>query len=88
MPESGAALRVLFIYYEPGPSGQTEHVLTLAQRQDRARIDVTVVLPDLLNCQVALFEAAGARVIILPIRKLILPYSALSGLCRLIRQGD
>jgi len=88
MPESGAALRVLFVYYEPGPSGQTEHVLTLAQRLDRARFEVTVVLPDLLKSQVARFEAAGARVVILPIRKLIWPFSALSGLWRLIRQGD
>ena len=88
MPDPGVVLRVLYVYYEPSPSGQTEHVLTLIQGLDRDRFAVTAVLPDLLATQAARFEAAGAQVIIHPIRKLFWSISALSGLWRVIRQGE
>lgn len=83
-----AALRLLYVYYEPSPSGQTEHVLTLVQRLDRQRFDVTVVLPDLLEAQASRFAATGAQVITLPIRKLAWKSKALSGLWQLVRQGN
>lgn len=82
-----ATLRLLYVYYEPSPSGQTEHVLTLVQRLDRQRFDVTVVLPDLLEAQASRFSATGAQVIILPIRKLFWKPNALTGFWRLIRKG-
>lgn len=87
MPEPARVIRLLYVYYEPSPSGQTEHILTLVQRLDPARFDVTVALPDLLSTQVELFEAAGARVVTLPIRKLFWKPAAVAGLWQLIRQG-
>lgn len=80
-------LRILYVCYEPSPSGQTEHVLSLVRCLDRERFDVSVVLPDLLISQVQRFEKAGARVIILPIRKLIWPLPAIAGLVSEIRRG-
>jgi len=86
MPEQ-PALRLLYVVYEPNPSGQTEHVLSLVQGLDRRRFAVTVVLPDLLSAQAPRFAAAGAQVVTLPIRKLFWRPPALRGLPRLIRQG-
>jgi glycosyltransferase involved in cell wall biosynthesis len=61
-------------------------VLSLVQRLDPASFDVTVVMPDLLLSQKHRFEAAGARVVLLPIRKLIWPISAVTGLIAEIRR--
>ncbi len=85
MPEP-SALRLLYLYYEPSPSGQTEHVLTLVQHLDRKRFAVTVVLPDLLEAQGSRFAAASAQVVFLPIRKLFWKPAALVGVWRLVRQ--
>lgn len=88
MSETAARIRLLYVYYEPNPSGQTEHIQTLVQRLDRQRFDITVVLPDLLESQAARFAETGARVVLLPIRKLFWRPTALSGLWRIIRQGN
>lgn len=86
MPETTPLLRVLYLYYEPSPSGQTEHVLSLVQGLDRTRFEAAVILPDLLASQVQRFEAAGIRVCVLPIRKLVWPISAVTGLIAEIRR--
>lgn len=82
-----AVLRLLLVYYEPNPSGQTEHILTLVERLDRQRFEVTVVLPDLLEGQVSRFASTGAQVVTLPIRKIFWQPKAVAGLWRIIRQG-
>ncbi len=87
MPETAARIRLLYVYYEPNPSGQTEHILTLVQRLDRKRFEITVVLPDLLESQAVRFAETGAQVVLLPIRKLFWQPAAFSGLWRIIRQG-
>lgn len=88
MPEHPDTIRLLYVYYEPSPSGQTEHIITLVEHLAQKRFEVTVALPDLLSTQVERFEAAGARVVTLPIRKLFWKPSAVRGLWRLIRQGE
>ena len=88
MSETAPRIRLLYVYYEPNPSGQTEHLLTLVQRLDRNRFAITVVLPDLLETQAARFAETGAQVVLLPIRKLFWRPAAVSGLWRLIRQGS
>jgi len=44
-------VRVLLIYYEPQPSGQTAHVLSLVRGLDPARFRLTVALPERLWAQ-------------------------------------
>ncbi len=88
MPEPSRALRILFVYYEPSPSGQTEHLLSLVQRLDRQRFEVTVALPTLLESQADNYRAAGARVVPLPIHKLLWPPKAISGLIAEVRRGE
>jgi len=77
-------MNVLLLYYEPRPSGQTAHVLSLAQGLDPA-FRVTVVLPDKLIECLPLFEATGARVVPLPLRKVTWDPRVISTLVRLIR---
>jgi glycosyltransferase involved in cell wall biosynthesis len=80
-------LRILQIYYEPRISGQTTHVLSLARFLDKDRYQITVVLPThLQHCEPA-FLQTGAKVVLLPLRKLFWPLSAVIALIRLIREG-
>ena len=77
-------MRILLIYYEPRPSGQTRHVLSLVQGLNR-RHSLTVVLPQTLESCIAAFEQAGARAIALPLGKVAWSPMTLAQLGRLIR---
>lgn len=79
-------MKVLFIYYEPQPSGQTTHVLSLVRGLDRRRYQLVVVLPEELESSAATFEQSGARVVPLPLRKALWPPRAILALVRLIRK--
>jgi len=81
-------LNVLLIYYEPQPSGQTTHVLSLAQGLDRSRYNVTVVLPANLQHTVQAFRQTGATVVPLPLRKVVWSPSAVSTVTRRIRRQN
>lgn len=94
--EVGSALKLLEIYYEPAPAGQTRHVFALTQALTRRRHCVTVVLPkDLLAHPPSTVpwrtqqDGAGqpaARIVPLPMRKLLWPRESLLELARMIRQ--
>jgi len=77
-------VNILMLYYEPQPSGQTAHVLSLAQGLD-PRFRITVVLPDGLTECLPMFEQAGARVVPLPLRKVTWDPRVISALVRLVR---
>jgi glycosyltransferase involved in cell wall biosynthesis len=81
-------IHVLQVYYEPQPSGQTAHVLSLARGLDPRRYDLTVVLPEHLQTASAAFHDTGARVVLLPLGKILWPPRALFSLARLIRHQD
>ncbi|MCX7683044.1 MAG: glycosyltransferase family 4 protein [Anaerolineae bacterium] len=78
--------QVLLVYYEPLPAGQTTHVLALARGLDRARFRSTVVLPAHLEASITAFRNAGARVVPLPLHKILWPPQAIAALLRLIRK--
>ena len=61
-------LRVLELYYEPQPSGQTTHVLSLVRGLNRQRYQVIVALPAHLEQPVGAFQRLGVRTIPLPLR--------------------
>jgi len=63
--------KILVLYYEPQASGQTTHVLSLAQGLDRSRWRVTVALPDHLTGPVADLVECGVGVLPMPMRKLV-----------------
>lgn len=86
MPERDQ-LRLCYVYYEPRPSGQSEHVLSLVHNLDRQRFAVTVVMPDLLASLKEDYVSAGARVLTLPLRKLRWPAAAITGLINEFRRG-
>lgn len=81
-------VRVLQIYYEPIPAGQTTHVLSLARGLDRRQYCVTVVLPANLQRSIAAFRQSDVEVVPLPLRKVAWPPRAVFGLARLIRRRD
>jgi glycosyltransferase involved in cell wall biosynthesis len=81
-------LRVLQIYYEPIPAGQTTHVLSLARALDRRQHHVTVVLPANLRRSIAALRQAGIEAVPLELRKVVWPPQAVLGLARLIRRQD
>ena len=81
-------MKILLIYYEPIPAGQTTHVLSLARGLDRRTYHVTVVLPANLQRSIAAFERAGVEVVPLPLRKVVWRPRAVTTLARLIRQRD
>jgi glycosyltransferase involved in cell wall biosynthesis len=78
-------LNILQLYYEPLPSGQTTHVLTLTRELVQRGHVVSVVLPDTLKGTAGAFAQTGARTIPLPLRKMIWKPAAVSGLVKLIR---
>jgi glycosyltransferase involved in cell wall biosynthesis len=80
--------KVLLVYYEPQPSGQTTHVLSLARGLDRRRYDVAVALPDRLENTAAALERSGVAVVPLPLRKLAWSPQAIVALFRLVRDQD
>jgi glycosyltransferase involved in cell wall biosynthesis len=79
-------LKVLQIYYEPQPSGQTAHVLSLVRGLDPRRYEVTVVLPECLAACAADFQRASSRVVLLPLRKLVWQPETIATIIRLIRR--
>jgi glycosyltransferase involved in cell wall biosynthesis len=79
-------LKVLLVYYEPQPSGQTAHVLSLARGLDRQRFDITVVLPQGLERAATDLLATGVRVVPLRLRKLAWHPPAILDLARIIRE--
>lgn len=86
MPTS--AVKVLLVYYEPMPSGQTTHVLSLASGLDRREYRLTVVLPSHLSRSAAAFRSVGVEVIPLSLHKLIWAPQAVVALASLIRRRD
>ena len=79
-------LNILLIYYEPRISGQTTHVLSLARFLDKNRYQLTIIMPThLQQCKQA-FLQTGARVVILPMRKLFWPFPSIIAVIRLIRE--
>ena len=79
-------MRILLLYYEPQPSGQTAHVLSLARGLDRHLHHITVVLPEHLEESIAAFQQTGVRVVPLPLRKLAWTPGAVAALVRLVRE--
>lgn len=78
--------KVLQIYYEPVPSGQSSHVLSLARWLDRSKFSVTVVLPDWLHPSIHALKQTGVRVVPLPMRKIFWTRAARVGLLDLIKR--
>jgi glycosyltransferase involved in cell wall biosynthesis len=81
-------LKILLIYYEPQPSGQTTHVLSLAKGLDHERHEVIVVLPQCLSSRTSAFEQTGAQVVSLPLRKGLWPFHTMQAVIQLIREKN
>lgn len=79
-------LRILIVYYEPAPAGQTTHVLSLAHGLDRRRFHVSVVLPAHLERASAAFRRAGVEVHPLPMRKVAWDPGTAARLVQLVRR--
>lgn len=79
-------MKILQIYYEPQPSGQTAHVLSLSKGLVLRGHDVTVVLPSMLRALSSQYVDAGVKVVSLPIRKLLWPMKSILGLLDLLRR--
>ncbi|MBI1876741.1 MAG: glycosyltransferase, partial [Chloroflexi bacterium] len=78
-------LKILQIYYEPRPSGQTTHVLSLIRGLDRQKYRLMLALPTHLQPCASAFSEAGIEVISLPLRKVVWGPSTIISLIRLIR---
>ena len=80
--------KVLFVYFEPQISGQTTHVLSLAQGLNKDKYAITVVLPSHLRKSIASFKQTGVVVITLPMRKLLWNIQSVGSLMKLIRRQN
>lgn len=78
--------KVLLVYYEPQPSGQTTHVLSLARGLDKEKYEITVVLPKHLQNSLKDFERTGVRVVLLPMGKIFWSPRSIISLMRLIHR--
>lgn len=79
-------LKILLVYYEPQPSGQTTHVLSLACGLDRHRHHLTVILPENHEWSITVFRQAGVKVVPLPLRKVVWKRRAVIALARMVRE--
>ena len=78
--------KILLVYYEPIPSGQTTHVLSLVHGLNQTRYQLTVALPEILQDTFAPYQSRGVRVVPLRMRKILWNRQAVWDLIRLIRQ--
>lgn len=78
-------MKILQIYYEPQPSGQTTHVLSLSKGLVLRGHDVTVVLPAILRAISSQYMDSGVKVVSLPMRKLLWPMKSIVAFLNLIR---
>jgi glycosyltransferase involved in cell wall biosynthesis len=81
-------LKVLLIYYEPIPAGQTTHVLALARGLKARGHHITLVLPADLQRSIERFEQANVDVVPLALRKVTWHPRAVADLIRLIQRRD
>jgi glycosyltransferase involved in cell wall biosynthesis len=80
-------LRLLLIYYEPFPSGQTSHVHSVARGLDHSIFDITVILPGHFQHHIIdNFRGSVVRVVPLQLRKFLWSPGAISILVKMIRQ--
>lgn len=77
---------LLLIYYEPTPSGQSTHVLSLVERLPRERYRLTLVLPDRILPALRPLLPDDIEVVPLPLRKLLWGPGVILPLRRLIRR--
>jgi glycosyltransferase involved in cell wall biosynthesis len=77
-------MKVLMIYSEPIPSGQTTHVLSLSQGLVQKGHRVWVVIPDQLKSQIKAFEKVGAETFCLPFKKVLWKPEAVSALAKIL----
>jgi glycosyltransferase involved in cell wall biosynthesis len=78
-------LKVLLVFYEPQPSGQTTHVLSLVDGLNQQQFDLTVILPEHLERSIVAFQKTGADVLSLGLHKLAWTPAAVAAITRLIR---
>jgi glycosyltransferase involved in cell wall biosynthesis len=81
-------LKVLLVYYEPQPSGQTTHVLSLAQGLDRDKYAITVVLPTNLQYSITALKKTGVEVVPLHMSKILWNTKSIVSLIKLIRRQN
>ncbi|MBN1658853.1 MAG: glycosyltransferase family 4 protein [Anaerolineae bacterium] len=81
-------MKILIVYYEPQPSGQTAHVLSLARGLEREKYQLTVVLPDHLHGPITALREAGARVVPLALKKTLWPARSVAAWMRLVRASN
>ena len=81
-------MRVLLVYYEPQPSGQTRHVLSLARGLNRRGHHSIVVLPKTLEASITALRQVGVEVVPLPLRRVMWTPQALARLARLVREEE
>lgn len=80
-------LDILQLYYEPFPSGQTTHVLSLTEGLLKNGHKVTVALPSWFGKEITAFAKAGAAVAPLKMGKVIWKAQAMIDLASLLRRG-
>lgn len=78
----------MLLYYEPQRSGQTRHVLSLADGLDRRHYSLTVALPENLKQSIEAFQRTGVKVVPLRMRKVAWATEAINALIHLVRDED
>lgn len=79
-------LRILLVYYEPQPSGQTKHVLSLARGLDKDKYAITVILPDHLHHSISEFNSLGVSVVPLQMGKILWSVKSFATVVRLVKE--
>ncbi|MCK4824134.1 glycosyltransferase, partial [bacterium] len=77
-------LQLLQVYFEPQSSGQTTHVLSLAQGLDKDKYAITVILPSQLRQSITSFRQTGVSVVPLPMGNVLWKPQSIISLMRLI----
>ena len=81
-------MKILLLYYEPQRSGQTRHVLSLAEGLDRRHYSLTVALPENLKPSIEAFQRTGVKVVPLRMGKVVWAIEAIATLIHLVRDED
>jgi len=79
-------LNVMFVYFEPQISGLTTHVLSLANRLDKSKYAITVVVPAHLHHCTTAFKQSGVAIVPLTMRKVFWNIKSTISMMMLIRR--
>ncbi|MHB8134999.1 MAG: glycosyltransferase family 4 protein [Anaerolineaceae bacterium] len=81
-------INILYVYYEPFPSGQSTHVASIIMHLDRSKFTPFLVLPNNFEKYIEKYNFHGLKIIPLPMKKIFWPLASMKKFVTTIKKYD